>query len=400
MDIRLGEGAPGFLCGSAGLLDRSGAEIARHHVVTGDGDRVVVDELKGIASAHAVDARARHDDARQAGSLVPLDDNGVHVGVAREHVHHGDLVFGPRVFGVHVRRDQAHMTAARLRMAPGILAGLIDVEALVAMVLDGSHAHAALGETRDDLLHQRGLAGVLVSHKGDGGRRRACARAAGKRGGELGGDDLGFLCLGIDRVGMGAFPVALPEAGTPAFLSQQANIDDFHTAVNGLAHVIDGEAGGRRGCERLHLDAGHAGHTAGREHVEAHAVVVARGCPAGGRDCRGRDGFDFDFRLGDVERVAHGDEVARALTRHDACDARACEDVALFGAVLEHHGLGLGVHEDGALGDCDSFGDLLVSHIDHAHVAVLIHMREIVAVGVALAGGDGSARRAPRLGGA
>ena len=56
MDVRLGEGASGFLCGSAGLLDRSGAEIARHHVVAGDGDRVIVDELEGIAPAHAVDA--------------------------------------------------------------------------------------------------------------------------------------------------------------------------------------------------------------------------------------------------------------------------------------------------------------------------------------------------------
>ena len=115
----------------------------------------------------------------------------------------------------------------------------------------------------------------------------------------------------------------------------------------------------------------------------------SRGRPAGGRDCGGRDGLDLDFRLGDIERVAHGDEVARALARHDAGDACACEDVALFGAVLEHHGLGFRVHEDGALGDRDAFGDLLVSHVDHTHVAVLVDMCEIVAVGVALTGGGG-----------
>ncbi len=120
------------------------------------------------------------------------------------------------------------MAAARLRMAPGILAGLIDVEALVPMVLDGTDADAALCETGNDLLHQCGLAGVLVSHKGDGGCRCARARPAGKRGGEFGGDwkrggefggdDLGFLCLGIDLAGMGVFPVSFPEAGAPAFL--------------------------------------------------------------------------------------------------------------------------------------------------------------------------------------
>ena len=112
------------------------------------------------------------------------------------------------------------MAATRLRMAPGILAGLIDVETLVPVVLDGADADAALRETGNDLLHQRGLAGVLVAHKGDGGCRRTCARPSGKRGGEFGGDDLGFLCLGIDLVGMGALPVSLPEAGAPAFLPQ------------------------------------------------------------------------------------------------------------------------------------------------------------------------------------
>ncbi len=97
-------------------------------------------------------------------------------------------------------------------------AGLIDVETLVPVVLDGADADAALRETGNDLLHQRGLAGVLEAHKGDGGRRRARARPAGKRGGEFGGDDLGFLCLGIDLGGMGGFPDSCPEAGTPAFL--------------------------------------------------------------------------------------------------------------------------------------------------------------------------------------
>lgn len=74
------------------------------------------------------------------------------------------------------------MAATRLRMAPGILAGLIDVETLVPVVLDGADADAALRETGNDLLHQRGLAGVLVSHKGDG-RVPVCPCAARREAG-------------------------------------------------------------------------------------------------------------------------------------------------------------------------------------------------------------------------
>ena len=81
-------------------------------------------------------------------------------------------------------------------------------------------ADAALREAGNDFLHQCGLSGVLVAHKGDGGCRRARARPSGKWGGEFGGDDLGFLCLDIDLVGMGVFSVSCPEAGTPAFLPQ------------------------------------------------------------------------------------------------------------------------------------------------------------------------------------
>ena len=75
------------------------------------------------------------------------------------------------------------MAAARLRMAPRVLAGLVDLEALVPVVLDGAHADAALGEAGDDLFDQRGLAGVLIAHKGDGGRGVAGAGAAGQRRG-------------------------------------------------------------------------------------------------------------------------------------------------------------------------------------------------------------------------
>ena len=54
--------------------------------------------------------------------------------------------------------------------------------------------------------------------------------------------------------------------------------------------------------------------------------------------------------------MAHGDDVTRALDGHDARHTRAGKHVALFGAVLQHHGLRLGVHEDGALGDSNAMG--------------------------------------------
>ena len=90
--------------------------------------------------------------------------------------------------------------------------------------------------------------------------------------------------------------------------------------------------------------------------------------------------------------MAHGDDVARALDGHDARDARAGEHVALFGAVLQHHGLRLGMHEDGALGDGNAMGLGLVGHVDHANLALGIHVRQLVATGVAggLGGSAGS----------
>ena len=86
--------------------------------------------------------------------------------------------------------------------------------------------------------------------------------------------------------------------------------------------------------------------------------------------------------------MAHGNDVARALDGHDARHACAGKHVALFGAVLQHHGLRLGVHEDGALGDGNAMGLGLVGHVDHAYLALGVHVRQLVAAGVA--GGLGS----------
>ena len=80
--------------------------------------------------------------------------------------------------------------------------------------------------------------------------------------------------------------------------------------------------------------------------------------------------------------MAHGDDVARAFDGHDARHARAGKHVALFGAVLQHHGLRLGVHEDGALGDGNAMRFGLVGHVDHANLALGVHVCQLVAAGI------------------
>ena len=84
--------------------------------------------------------------------------------------------------------------------------------------------------------------------------------------------------------------------------------------------------------------------------------------------------------------MAHGYQVARALARHNAGHARAGEHVALLGAVFQHHGLRFGVHEDAALRQCEALRYRLFAHVHHPNVAVLVHMRELVAIGIALPG--------------
>src|SRR5437764_2405860 len=48
----------------------------------------------------------------------------------------------------------------------------------------------------------------------------------------------------------------LPIYGLSAGLLFEAHVRDSVAALDGLAHVVDGERGDGRGCERLHLDAG------------------------------------------------------------------------------------------------------------------------------------------------
>ena len=97
--------------------------------------------------------------------------------------------------------------------------------------------------------------------------------------------------------------------------------------------------------------------------------------------------------------MAHGDDVTRALDGHDARHACAGKHVALLGAVLQHHSLRLGVHEDSALGDSNAMGLGLVGHVNHAHLALGVHVRQLVATGVAGGlGGSAGSRLCGRVG--
>ena len=177
---------------------------------------------------------------------------------------------------------------------------------------------------------------------------------------------------------------------------QQAHVDDLHAAINCLAHVIDGQTRGTRAGQSLHLDTRLARHARRNQNVKANLPVRARRRPALGhvlgRRPRRSNGRNVALTLGNEQRMAHGDDVARAFDGHNARHARAGKHVALFGAVLQHHGLRLGVHEDGALSNGDAMRLGLVGHVDHAHLTLGVHMRQLIATGVT-GGLDDSADR-------
>ena len=122
-----------------------------------------------------------------------------------------------------------------LVMAPGILSGHVDIKAVVPVMLERTHAQAAAGELGDNLLDERGLARVLVADKRDrgDGRCRSCGRD---------GDGCARGCGTVSGHGLnssGLTLCAVPYARAAALLVQQAHVDDLHTAINRLAHVID-----------------------------------------------------------------------------------------------------------------------------------------------------------------
>ena len=364
--------------------------LACQGLVAGKGQRATVDQVERALAAQTIDTGARDDDVVEALGLVALDDHHVDIVVTRQQLARGHLVLLARVGVLRPARgaDKAHVLGSGLVMAPGVLSGYIDVKAVMPMMLERTHAQAAAGELGNDLLDERGLARVLVADKRDrgDGRCRSCGRDGGRRA--CGSVTVGAGGLNSSGLTLGT----IPHARAATLLVQQANVDDLHATIDGLAHVIDREARGTRAGQGLHLNTRLARHARRDQHMKANLPVRARRRPALGhvlgRRPRRRDRLDIALTLGNEQRMAHGDDVTRTFDGHDARNACASEHVALFSAILQHHGLRLGVHKNRALGDGNAMGLGLVGHVNHAHLALGIHVRQLVAAGVA--GGLGS----------
>jgi hypothetical protein len=84
--------------------------------------------------------------------------------------------------------------------------------------------------------------------------------------------------------------------------------------------------------------------------------------------------------------MAQRDQFVGALRRHDAGEPRDAEHVALLGVALEHQIERLFRHQHAALSDRDAFGGGLGRDIDHAGLARLAEMGELLAQSHSAAG--------------
>ncbi len=135
----------------------------------------------------------------------------------------------------------------------------------------------------------------------------------------------------------------------------------MHAAIDGFAHVVDGEQGGGDGGKRFHLNSG-----------AAHGFDAGLADHARGTDTR----FKCDIDFGDRDRVAKRDEIGGALGPLDRGDARDAEHIAFFaGAGLNHFERG-GQHSDLARGARDAMGFGFAAHIYHVGLAVRVEVGE------------------------
>ena len=198
---------------------------------------MTVDQVERALAAQTVDTGARDDDVVEALGLVALDDHHVDIVVARQQLARGHLVLLARIGILRPARgaNEPHVLGASLVMAPRILSGNIDIKAMVSMMLERTHAQAAAGELGDNLLDERGLARVLVADKRD--RRDGWSGSCG-----CDGDGCARGCVARGPHSLNSSGLALgavPHTRAAAFLVQQANVDDLHATIDGLAHVID-----------------------------------------------------------------------------------------------------------------------------------------------------------------
>src|SRR5258706_5466411 len=151
-------------------------------------------------------------------------------------------------------------------------------------------------------------------------------------------------------------------AALAAAFFDQADFADGHFAVDGFAHIVDGEPGDRDRRHRFHLNAGLAADPNGRFDVDAGGLMPWR---------------EFDFHRSDIERVAHANEFGSFLGRHNAGDARDGKDIALFDFLFANQSQCFWLHADGAAGDGDAAGDFLLAHVDHARPPLFIQVTQL-----------------------
>ena len=86
---------------------------------------------------------------------------------------------------------------------------------------------------------------------------------------------------------------------------------------------------------------------------------------------------DVDIHAGYHDRVAHRNNVRRALCAHDSADLRDIEHIALFHAAGFYKLEGLGIDKHSACRDSRAHGVRLFGHIHHFGSAVFVKMSKI-----------------------
>ena len=76
------------------------------------------------------------------------------------------------------------------------------------------------------------------------------------------------------------------------------------------------------------------------------------------------------------------DEIGRAFGTHDSTQLCYRENVALFDSTVSDQCERFGLHGDRDLGCRPSLGDVLLSDVDHARIAIGIEVREFSQVGL------------------
>ena len=150
-------------------------------------------------------------------------------------------------------------------------------------------------------------------------------------------------------------------AALAAGLRDEPDAPDLDAALDALDHVVDRQRRHGRGGHRLHLDAG----LAGRRRLGADA-----------QDAGGAVGGDRHDDVGQRQRVAQRDELARPLGAHDAGQLGDAQDVALGAAAVDDEAHRLGRHRDGASATARRAVTGLCRDVDHPRPPGPIDVRQ------------------------